>query len=466
MLSGGRAVKDRSPKSKHPYRLIYSFIFRGLAIIPAGAENNRALLADPTSSNRTRLSFTLTRVLALLAISVFINYIDRGNLSIAAPLLKDELGLSASQLGILLSSFFWTYASFQLVSGWLVDRFEVGWVMAAGFFLWSTATAATGAMHGFALLLVVRLVLGIGESVAYPSYSKILAWYFPEEHRGFANSIIVAGNTCGPGFGMFLGGMLMARYGWRSFFVALGLGSLLWLVPWFRWMPSGQSPETGPSTSTLSASSPSLLEILEQRSAWGTCAGLFCVNYLSYFLITWLPFYLVRERHFSMDKMAWVAGVSYLSAAVAAILCGWLSDRWITSGATPTKVRKTFMGVGMTCASVFLAACVVAGPVLSIAMLVLATASFGAASSNMWAITQTLAGPQAAGRWTGFQNCFGNVAGIIAPALTGFVVDHTGEFFWPFVITAGIAGMGALTWVFVVGPVKQVPWKSGAFSAA
>jgi MFS transporter, ACS family, D-galactonate transporter len=417
------------------------------------------LLAEPTFSvKRTRLSFTLSRVLALLAISVFINYVDRGNLSTAAPLLKDELGLSASQLGILLSSFFWTYASFQLVSGWLVDRFEVGWVMAAGFFIWSTATAVTGVVHGFAILLLVRLVLGIGESVAYPSYSKILARYFPEEHRGFANSVIVAGNTCGPGFGMFLGGMLMARYGWRSFFVVLGLGSLLWLLPWYRWMPGSQTSDTAPLMPTFPESCPGIMEILEQQSAWGTCAGLFCTNYLSYFLITWLPFYLVRERHFSMDQMARIAGVSYLSAAVTATLCGWLSDRWIAAGATPTQVRKIFTGVGMTCAAIFLVGCVVTGSALSIVMLVMATASFGACSSNMWAITQTLAGPQAAGRWTGFQNCFGNLAGVIAPALTGFIVDHTGEFFWPFVITAAVAGLGALSWVFIVGPVKPVEW--------
>jgi ACS family D-galactonate transporter-like MFS transporter len=112
------------------------------------------LLVTPNlTSHRGPLSFTLSRILALLVVSVFINYIDRGNLSIAAPMLKDELHLSAWQLGILLSSFFWTYASFQPVAGWLVDRFAVGWVMAGGFFLWSMATAATGLMHGFLLLL-------------------------------------------------------------------------------------------------------------------------------------------------------------------------------------------------------------------------------------------------------------------------------------------------------------------------
>ncbi len=465
MLSGGDRSTTALPKSKHPYSrhtLSSLGIFKSqsmekpsllLAFISPGAENSRALPAIPNPTSR----LVSSRLLALLVISVFINYIDRGNLSIAAPMLKDELHLSASQLGILLSSFFWTYATFQLISGWLVDRFAVGWVMAAGFFLWSMATAATGLMHGFLLLLLVRLILGIGESVAYPSYSKILAKYFPEEKRGLANSLIVVGNTCGPGFGMFLGGTLMARYGWRSFFVILGLSSLIWLVPWFRWMPRTQRP--GTHDPAPEAATPSLRNILKLRSAWGTCAGLFCVNYLSYFLITWLPFYLVRERHFSMDKMARVAGVSYLSAALASALCGWLSDCWIIAGATPTRVRKTVLGAGTACAGTALIVCVLAGPVLSIAMLIVAAVSFGAASSNMWGITQTLAGPQAVGRWTGFQNFCGNLAGIIAPALTGFVVDRTGEFFWPFLIAAGVAGTGTFVWVFFVGPIVPVVWE-------
>jgi ACS family D-galactonate transporter-like MFS transporter len=453
MLSGGRAVKDRFPEVEAP---LQSALL--LAFISTDDENNRTLTATTSTSHYTKHSFTYSRILALLVISVFINYIDRGNLSIAAPMIKDELGLSASRLGILLSCFFWTYASFQFVSGWLVDRFEVINVMAAGFFIWSIATAATGLMHGFALLLIVRLVLGVGESVAYPSYSKILSRFFSEEKRGFANSLIVSGNTLGPGFGMFLGGTLMARYGWRSFFVVLGLSSLVWLAPWFRWMPRTRRPETQNLAPDLPA--PSLRDILSLRSAWGTCAGLFCVNYLSYFLITWLPFYLVRERHFSMDKMARVAGVSYLSAALASALCGWLSDRWILAGATPTRVRKTVLGSGMACAGAALVVCVMAGPLLSIAMLVVAAGSFGAASSNMWGITQTLAGSQAVGRWTGFQNFCGNLAGIIAPALTGFVVDRTGEFFWPFLITAGVAGAGTFVWVFFVGPVVPVVWET------
>jgi MFS family permease len=402
---------------------------------------------------RKGLTGRLSAVLVLLGISVFINYVDRGNLSIAAPMVKDELGISASQLGFLLSAFFWTYACLQLVSGWLVDQLNVNWVFAGGFLVWSAATAGTGIVHTFVTLLVLRLILGIGESVAYPSYSKIIALHFPEEHRGLANSVISAGLVLGPGFGMLIGGTLMARFGWRPFFIVLGLVSLLWLIPWIKWMPKEQD-SSHPDTTGV----PSLSEFLRLRSAWGTCIGLFCSNYVNYVLITWLPFYLVRGRHFSMDRMAKIGGSAYLLGAGFATLSGWLSDRWIRAGQTPTRVRKTFVAGGMALAGISLGLAAVTGPALCVIMVVMGVIFFGASASNIWAITQTLAGPQAAGRWTGFQNFVGNLAGIVAPAVTGLVLDRTGQFYWPFAILTAIASAGAISWVFLVGPVEQVVW--------
>src|SRR5450631_4671832 len=154
-----------------------------------------------TTSHEAPSSGRMNIVLFLLSLSVLINYVDRSNLSIAAPLLKDELRISASQLGILLSAFFWTYALMQIPAGWLVDRFDVKWVFATGFFLWSAATAVTGVLHGFAALLIIRVILGIGESVTFPSYSKILATYFDRSRRGSANSLIIAGLALGPALG-------------------------------------------------------------------------------------------------------------------------------------------------------------------------------------------------------------------------------------------------------------------------
>jgi MFS family permease len=169
------------------------------------------------------LGIPLARTLCLLAVSILINYIDRGNLSIAAPLLKDELHISASQLGILISGFFWTYTVLMPVSGWMVDRFNASWVLAAGFVVWSLATTATGLVHGFYMLMACRVVLGAGESAAFPSYAKILAQHVPQQHRGIANAMIIAGMSSGPAIGTFGCGMLMANYGWRTVFIFLGL---------------------------------------------------------------------------------------------------------------------------------------------------------------------------------------------------------------------------------------------------
>ena len=147
-------------------------------------------LASPSREKRSTSSGA---VLALLAIVVFLNFFDRSNLSIAAPLLKDELHLSASQLGLLFSSFFWGYTLCQIPAGWIVDRYGANWVLASGFFVWSCATFVTGLLHGFAALLGIRLILGIGESVAYPSCWSILARHFPEQRRGFGSAIVQAG---------------------------------------------------------------------------------------------------------------------------------------------------------------------------------------------------------------------------------------------------------------------------------
>src|SRR3989440_5760611 len=241
-----------------------------------GEHARRSHLPTAPANESNRLSGSVSRVIALMALAALINYIDRGNLSIAAPLLKGELGLSFSQVGILLSSFFWTYSLFLPVSGWLADRFDAKWVMAFGFFLWSGATAATGGLHTFAALLAARLILGMGESVAYPCYARTLVRHVPEVGRGFANALIAAGVGCGPALGTFFGGTLMARYGWRPFFIVLGLVSMAWLIPWFAWMPQGR-PAAG---SPVKESGAGVLRLLKQRSMWGTCGGLFGANYV------------------------------------------------------------------------------------------------------------------------------------------------------------------------------------------
>lgn len=391
--------------------------------------------------------------LVLLAFSLLINYVDRGNLSIAAPVLKDELRISASQLGILLSAFFFTYTAFQVVSGWLVDRFDVNRVMAAGYLVWSLATAATGLVGGFATLLVMRFLLGAGESVVFPASSKLLAKYLPEHERGFANGVLTAGMKSGPAVGTFGAGMLMAKYGWRPVFIGIGLASLLWLPAWWKWKPCGQGIH-GAAVQHI----PGFADILRQRSFWGAAAGHFCSNYVLYFLLTWLPFYLVHERHLSMEAMARTAGLYYLVDAASALATGWLADFWIRRGGTPTRVRKSAMLLGHTTAAIALGGCALAGPDSYRVWLMVAGVGCGMAGAGVFAFAQTLAGASAAGKWAGLQNTVGNLAGVVGPALTGFVVDWTGNFLAPFAISVAVAVAGALAWVFWVGTLEPVAW--------
>jgi MFS transporter, ACS family, D-galactonate transporter len=398
-------------------------------------------------------------VLALLAISAFINYIDRSNLSVGAISIQGELGLTSEQLGRLLSAFFWTYALMQLsgLSGWLVDRFSVGWIYAIGFMVWTGATALTGVASGFAMFFVLRLALGAGESVAYPAYSRILATY-PERNRGLANALIDAGTKAGPALGTLLGGLLMAKYGWRAFFIGLGLGSLIWLIPWLFLMPRGEAAPARESDGTA----PTIRDILRQRSAWFSFLGLFCSNYFWYFMVTWLPAYLEKERAFPKEKMAVLGSLAFLTVAVSTVFCGWLADRWISRGGTPTRVRKTFAGLGLTFSTIVLPVSLLRDDVAAMTLLLMACAAYGIFSANLWAITQTLAGPRAAGKWTGLQNGVGNLAGVVAPWLTGWLVGLTGRFYPAFLVAALIALAGAAVFVFGIGPVAPVDFKPRA----
>ncbi|HEY3990042.1 MAG TPA: MFS transporter [Acidobacteriaceae bacterium] len=408
--------------------------------------------ADATRGART----SFAPALFLLFVAVTINYVDRGNLSIAAPLLKSDWNLSASALGALFSAFFWSYTAMQFVSGWVVDRFDPSRLLALGFLVWTLSTAFAGLSTGFAMLMSLRLLLGIGESVILPTSSKILARYLPEEKRGFANGVLGSAMRCGAVAGSFGGGLLMARYGWRPAFLGIGLLSLLWLPAWWRWQPRGEQT----AAAEVKPQTPGFAEIFARRSFWGTSAGHFCVNYLLYFMVTWLPFYLVREWHMTMAGMSRIAALYYLTDATSAFVTGWLADQWMRNGGTTTMVRKTAMGVGCALAAVSLGCLSVATPGTYLSCLLATAVGEGMASAGLFAFGQTLAGTDGVGRWTGLQNGFANFAGVICPALTGFLVDKTGNFGVALGIAAAMLVAGGCAWIFLVGRVEQIRWRS------
>jgi sugar phosphate permease len=219
-------------------------------------------------------------------------------------------------------------------------------------------------------------------------------------------------------------------------------------------MPRGHGGEVHHSRETM----PGAAQILRHRAAIFSALGLFCSNYFWYFLLTWLPYYLQSARHLSPGKMATTAATAYFTIAFSTMIAGFLSDRWIARGASANRVRKTFAGVGLTFSTIILPVAIVQDASTATVFLLLACFSFGLYTANVFAITQTLAGPRAAGKWTSLQNGFANLAGVAAPWLTGFIVQQTGEYFWAFAVAAAVVLTGAAIFIFGIGRLEPVKW--------
>jgi MFS family permease len=384
----------------------------------------------------------------LVTLAVFINYVDRGNLSTAAPLIQRELRLTPSELGLLFSAFYWGYVPLVPATGWLAERFGSKTVLGAGLGVWSVATLLTGISSTFTVLIVLRVLLGVGESVAFPCASSIFAAVVSVEHLGIANGIMSFEYLLGPAIGTFAGGHLMSMAGWRPVFAIFGLISLSWLLPWRR------TPVPRTARQRSSADSPRIVDLIKQRALWGTCLGHFSSNYAYYFIISWLPYYQVTTRGFSYGSMASIAGWAYLLNASTASAMGVLSDHWIRRGGSPTVIYKGTMAVAHA-ASV---ACMIGMVSLprggSIASLFIFEAISGCSYPGLFAIPQILAGPRASGRWVGIQNAAGNVAGLIAPSVTGFLVQDSGNFGLAFALSALISALGIVGWVVLLPRIE------------
>ena len=396
-------------------------------------------------------------LLALLVAAVAINYVDRGSFAVANTDVAAEFRLDAFESGLLMSAFFWTYAACLVGAGWLVDRFDVKWVYAGGFLVWSLATLSTGLANGFAALLAARLLLGVGESVAYPATSRFIVETFPERRRGLANALVDAGSKVGPAASMLVGGLVVSRWGWRALFLLAGAASLVWLLPWIALVPSRPA---GSAARLADAARPTVGfgQLLRRRELWGTSLGFFCLGYVWYFLVFWLPTYFETERGFSKDAMALFASLPLWVMAGTTVLAGWTSDRLIAAGRDATAVRKGFLASGFLLCAAFMAAAVAATTdAACVAFLTAACGVLGLYTSNVWAVTQTLAGP-AAGRWTGVQNAIGNLGGVASPAITGWIVKETGSFSLAFTVASLTLVAGVAAYLALVGRVEPLDW--------
>jgi ACS family D-galactonate transporter-like MFS transporter len=402
-------------------------------------------------------------VLGLLTLGIVIAYIARINFSVALATkdFKELFHLTDSDRGLLGAAFFWSYALLQIPAGMLVDRYGVKYPYALSFFAWCLMSAGTSLATSIRQIYVMRIVLGVGESVATPASMRWIRFHFQEKERGLAIGLYMAGTKFGPAIGGWIAALLIQRQGWKAMFLWLGLGSLLWLIPWLlvaenddRRIEQAAKPK-GPQRSI------SVWSLMSSPVIWGTIVGTFCYMYFVYFCMTWMPAYFVEKRHLSLDSMGLYTLFSFGGMATVSALAGWAADRQIARGGNPVGVRKAFTIAGFLMASTEVIGALSNSNSVALFFAVFSLSGLGLATANYWALTQTLIPGGAIGRIVGIQNCAANLPGIVAPILTGWLKQKTGSYDAPMQAIWFFMLLGIASYVFLVRE-KYAPKESNS----
>jgi sugar phosphate permease len=402
-----------------------------------------------------------------------INYIDRANLAVAAPIIRHELGIGAATMGLILSGFFWTYAVMQMPFGWFADRVGVRFSLSLAVCWWSVSTALTAAARSVAALMGFRLLLGIGEAGAYPSFAKVTANWFLRSERSLAASIFDSGSRIGAALSLPLVAWLIGSFNWRVSFVVTGLLGIVWTIVW---LVVYRDPQKHPSVTAaqlarLAAERPAATgprvpwsSLFRYRTIWGMMIGFFCLNFVIYFFITWFPTYLIQARGFSLAEL----GTLGLLPGLVSIPCGWLggftSDALYRRGWSLTAARKTCLVGGMLMSSVITFSVFAPSVYVALACFAVAYGSLAFTAASIWSLPADVAPtPAHVASIGGIQNFAANIAGIVTTTFTGVMLSITsGSFIVPLTVAGGFCLLGAAVYLFVVVEVAPLPVREAA----
>jgi ACS family D-galactonate transporter-like MFS transporter len=387
-------------------------------------------------------------VVALLFVGMLISYVDRGNLSIAASSIMRDFRFTPSVMGLLLSAFFWTYATFQIPAGFIVDRIGIRRVYAAAFLLWSLASAGIALSRGSTDILLLRLLLGLAESVGPIASLAFIRQSFSGPEQGLPTSIYIAAQNMGPALGTLLGTLLMETMGWRFMFAVTGLGALVWLPCWL-WLAPADGPKIQPAQSVDTGARLAL--VIRSRGFWAMSMAIFLSSYFWYFLLTWVPAYLTMSRGFSNLEMGRVLSIPLFSMAVINIASGSLADRLAVRLGSVFRVRVRFAVIAYACGSTVLLLLVLPGRAAVLPVLLVSVCSVGIGNSNYWAIAQHVPPAHMVGRTIGYLNTISQIAGAAAPLITGWILGPEKQFGIALAI-AGICPVLAAGCLLVAGP--------------
>ncbi|MEI2681140.1 MFS transporter [Erwinia aphidicola] len=410
-------------------------------------------------------------IAGLMWLAIAINYIDRTVLSAAAPHLIDELSLNPEMMGFIMAAFFWSYSLLQIPAGWFADRYGQKKALGIAVAWWSIATSMMGLATGFKSLLALRLALGVGEAAAYPSNAGITARWFPDKERATVSGLFDSASKFGGAVAMPLIVWMIYMVDWRMTFLIIGSVGLLWVIAWY--FIYAENPEDHKSISQAEVSlirdgqaqkhgdksvrPMKWYKLLRYRNIWAMCLGFFCINYTSYFFITWLPTYLVKDKGMDFIKMGMVAALPLLCGMVIEVIAGWASDRIVHKKVLSlTATRKLFLTIGL-----LMALCIGFAPFtdsvfMTVFLLCVAKSGTTVAASQVWALPGDVAPQNSVSIVAGLQNTVSNMGGAVGPIVTGAIVAATGSFTYALVFSAALVVLGILNYLFLMGKVEPI----------
>jgi ACS family D-galactonate transporter-like MFS transporter len=408
----------------------------------------------------------------LLGSGILVSFLDRINLSVAAPQLQKVFDLGPADLGFLLSAYSWTYAALQIPMGLVVDRLGVTRVGRWGSLLWTVASGVTAVAGGYWGIVAARFLLGIAEAPSFPAVSKATGHWFPRSERARATAIFDASAKFSNVVGIPLIAYAVVRFGWRWGFAITSAISFVYFVAFYllyrdpsadrrlsrrerEHILSGGAVAEGASDADAFGM---MGYLLRQPKVWGLAIGFGAYGYSFYLFLTWLPAYLVSTSGMSILRSASYTATPWAVATLTDLAVGgWLIDALIARGADETRVRKTVLVAGMLLGLAVVGATMTASPAWAIFWISISLAGLAAAAPVGWSLPSLVAPKGGVGAVGGIMNFAVNAMGIAAPIATGLIVKFTHSFTYAFLAAAGILVIGALAFILLLGKIEHLP---------